>query len=341
MHVMEGIGTQEYARYPFLSDAGKYVSTSGFSIEQFGNDPELLPYVDRAMDRIMAAAEGRIYTSELDDNDVDPALLDKEVFSFLISVIILKICSRNSLIKRFALAESRRAERFLEGNLKHGSSGGSTTAKILAELFSVDVKYEMQGYAIPVKDYIAHSIHFHEREWKLVNRTVTNGMVLLTAHQTVRLLRHELANYIQNRISQAPTPPMMPNFTVHVEKLNDIAKKLEPEYVVVSAEHPPCIKHALDVLKRGENLPHSGRFMLATFLLGRGWAVENIAPLFKTAPDYNERTTLYQLRNISGADDKTRYSCPLCDKLRTQDLCFETSECNGIITPLQFGTRRK
>lgn len=331
---MKGIGMQEYARYPFLADAARLVTSSGFSIEQFGHDPDLAPHVRRAMERIMTATKGQVPQSE-------PGDAESEVYSFLIAVVLLKICGMNSLIKRFALAESRRAERFLEHSLKRDSGSVSITAKILAELFSVNVRRTPGGYEIPVADYVSHATRFHEREWKLVNRTVSHGAVLLSAHQAVRLLRHELANYIQNRIRDAPTPPMMPNFEASVAKMKHVAKELEPEYVVVSGEHPPCIKHALGVLGRGENLPHSGRFMLATFLLGRGWTVEKIAPLFKTAPDYNERTTMYQLNNISGAGGSTRYACPLCDKLRTQDLCFATSECAGIVSPLQFGTRRK
>lgn len=335
------MGRLEYAQYPFLEDAGRHVTDSGFSIEQFGNDLDLLPYVERAMERITIASNGKVYSSELDKGGIDHTQLDREVYSFVIAVIILKICGKNSLITRFALAESRRAERFLEKDLGRGSSGGSTTAKILADLFSVDVKRTPRGYAIPVHDYVSHSVRFHEREWKLVNRVASDGMVLLNAHHAVRLLRSELGNYIRDRISRVKTPPMMPNFEDPVAKLNEIAKDLEPEYVIVSGEHPPCIKHALDVLKRGENLPHSGRFMLATFLFGRGWTIEKIAPIFKNAPDYNERTTTYQLKNISGVDGATRYNCPLCDKLRAQDLCHETSECAGIITPMQFGTRRK
>ena len=60
------------------------------------------------------------------------------------------------------------------------------------------------------------------------------------------------------------------------------------------------IKHAIEILEKGENLPHSGRFMLATFLLSRNQSVQQIAPLFKNAPDYNERATLYQLNHLAG-----------------------------------------
>ena len=85
---------------------------------------------------------------------------------------------------------------------------------------------------------------------------------------------------------------MIEGFQEYVEKLKILAKKFEVK-IVESSEYPPCIKHAIEVLEKGENLPHSGRFMLATFLLAKGQQVEQIAPLFKNAPDYNEKVTLY------------------------------------------------
>ena len=101
-------------------------------------------------------------------------------------------------------------------------------------------------------------------------------------------------------------------------------------------------KHAIEVLEKGENLPHSGRFMLAAFLLSKGQSVEQIAPLFKNAPDYNERVTLYQLNHLAGLSGSgTQYSCPSCEKLKTQNLCFIIPECDNIINPLQFGRKRK
>ena len=131
---------------------------------------------------------------------------------------------------------------------------------------------------------------------------------------------------------------MIPGFEGYVEKLVDISKQFVVA-TVDTGEYLPCIKHAIDVLERGENLPHSGRFMLATFLLARGQSVEQIAPLFKNAPDYNERITAYQLNHLAGSGG-TQYSCPSCEKIRTQDLCFAIPECDNIINPRQFGKRR-
>ena len=76
--------------------------------------------------------------------------------------------------------------------------------------------------------------------------------------------------------------------------------------------------------------------------IDKGQSVQQIAPLFKNAPDYNERVTLYQLNHLAGTSGAgTQYSCPSCEKLKTQNLCFATSECDNIINPLQFGRKKK
>ena len=81
--------------------------------------------------------------------------------------------------------------------------------------------------------------------------------------------------------------------------------------------------------------------MLATFLLARGQSIEQIAPLFKNAPDYNEKITLYQLNHLAGSSGSgTKYSCPSCEKLQSQSLCFAIPECDRIINPLQFGKKK-
>ncbi len=341
---MINLGQDEIAKYPFLADAGQYLKDKGFSLEQFGTDPDLKLIVDKAYHRIEVAADGRIYKSDLTDDQVDKdAALPREVFSFLLAVVLLKLSGMNTLIKRFSLAEARRAEKYLERDLSNSSSKTKEelSIKIIRDLFSVNVKKQDGYFVISVSDYLSHAINFHEREWKLVNRKVENGLVFLTSHETVRLVRKELGNYINSKIYSATSPSMSDAFQEPVKRLTALAKKFSTP-MVLSTEYPPCIKHAIQVLENGENLPHSGRFMLATFLLGRGQTVEQIAPLFKNAPDYNERVTLYQINHLAGKSGSgTKYSCPSCERLKTQDLCFIIPECDGIINPLQFGKKKR
>ena len=101
---------------------------------------------------------------------------------------------------------------------------------------------------------------------------------------------------------------------------------------------PPCISHALDEMAAGENLPHSARVMLATYMLAIGKNIEEIVSLFKNAPDYDERVSRYQVEHLAGErGSHVRYLVPSCAKLRNDGLCFATSQCDGLINPVQFG----
>jgi len=339
------LGADEYAKYPFMADAGKYLKDKGFQLTQFGTDPVLKLSVEKAFHRLKVSTEGGIYKSELIDGQATKSnALELEVFSFLLAIVLIKLTRMNTLIKRFSLAEARRAEEYLKKDL--GKSADDVeidlAIRIIYDLFDIEITKQNDFFEIPVADYLKHSISFHEREWKLINRKVENGKVLLNNEKTVRLIRKELVNHINSKIISAPTPPMIPGFEKMVDELIIICKKLTPSYTIITDEHPPCIKHAIEELERGENLSHSGRFMLATFLLARGQSIEQIAPLFKNAPDYNEKVTLYQLNHLSGTSGSgTKYLCPSCEKLKTQNLCFAIPECDNIIHPIQFGKKRK
>lgn len=330
-------GIMDLAKYPFLAEAGEYLRDKGFSLEQLGHE-DWIPLVEKAYGRIVVASSGQIYGSDTERLE-NP---DMEILSFIVAVILLKAAGIQTLTRRFSLAEARRAERYLQQDLRSNKEKKNLDLplKIIQELFGVEVRIENDEFVIKVSDYLQRAVHFHEKEWKLVNRRVQNGLVYLTAHETVRLIRTELGQYINSRIQSISLPQIPDSFKSRVQDLVSLASRFS-DAVVVSTDYPPCVKHAIEVLEKGENLPHSGRFLLATYLLARGQTTDQIAPLFKNAPDYNERVTRYQLEHISGSSGKgTKYQCPSCDKLRSENLCFAVPECDGIINPIQFGKKR-
>jgi len=200
---------------------------------------------------------------------------------------------------------------------------------------------DADSFKVKIADYLKRAAHFHEKEWKLVNRKVEAGLVFLSSHETVRLIRKELDDRISSKIMSIKIESIPESFQQRILDIRLLADKIV-EPAIFTGEYPPCVKHGIEVLERGENLPHSGRFLLATYLLSKGQTVDQIAPLFKNAPDYNERITKYQLEHISGVSGGgTKYQCPSCEKLKSENLCFATAECDGIINPMQFGKKRK
>ena len=340
---MISLGQDEIAKYPFLAEAGQYLKDKGFTLEQFATDPDLRIIVDKAYERIESAADGKIYNPKADNSSEKDTILPLNVFSFLIAIVLLKLSGLNTLINKFSLAEARRAEKFLQRDLVSNSDKTSEefAIKIFRDIFSVTIKKTGDYFVIPIPDYLKHAVNFHEREWKLVNRHVEKGMVFLSPHESVRLIRWQLSGYIGSKIKAASIPSMSDGFEDKVKKLSNLAKKFVVT-TVVSGAYPPCIEHAIEALNKGENLSHSGRFMLATFLLGRGQTIDEIAPLFKNAPDYNEKVTRYQIKQLSGETrgNKTKYACPSCEKIQSNNLCYITPDCDNIINPMQFGKKR-
>ena len=136
---MLNLGTDEIVKYPFLAEAGKYLSDKGFSLEQFGTDPDLKRIVDMAVERIKISTEGKIYSSDVSETN---SSLPMEVFSFLIAVILLKLTGMHTLIRRFSLAEARRSERFLEKDLANykDKTKEEMALKIMHDLFSITIQ---------------------------------------------------------------------------------------------------------------------------------------------------------------------------------------------------------
>ena len=333
------LGERDLAKYPFLPDAGDYLKDKKFTLEKLGTDQDMAHVVENAFKRVKARVQKEPYKPK---KTVGDAALPNEVFSFLLAIILLKLCDSQSMIRRFALEEAIHAEKHLENDLTRkkkyelkNDEKYELATKIFNDLFSIQITREDNYLVIPVHKYIQRSIHFHEREWKLVNRHVWAGGVHLTPHETVRLIRSELVLHINKKITDAKTPKMISGFEGYVQKLIQISKQFVVK-TIDTGEYPPCIKHAIEVLEKGENLSHSGRFMLATFMLSKGQSIKQIAPMFKNAPDYNEKTTNYQLNHLAGSAG-TKYSCPSCEKIKMQDLCFAIPACDNIISPIQFG----
>jgi DNA primase large subunit len=331
------MGTGDLAKYPFLNEAGEYLRESGFGWEELDR-PDMRDVIDRAAERIEIEVGGNMY-DKLDRYEI-------EILTFLVSLIMVKSISLEPVLRKFALAEARRAEKFLIEDLKHQSEiqRRSLFTKIFDNLFNLRIEVAEDGrlFKVRIADYLSRSSHFHEQEWKLINRLVNKGYVYLDADETVRLVRNELSVLIYEKI-RAMTLPTLPQAIK--AKADDLRTRLAPRYEYRAAaitDFPPCVKHALEVMGRGENLPHSARVMLATYMLAIGKPVDEIVMMYENAPDFNEKITRYQVEHLAGMKgSRTKYSVPSCDKLRNENLCFATADCDGIINPIQFGKKRK
>tara|TARA_B100000446_G_scaffold180772_1_gene197259 strand:+ start:427 stop:1443 length:1017 start_codon:yes stop_codon:yes gene_type:complete len=328
-------GSRDLAKYPFLTEAGKYLKDLDYSLDEF-EGPSKKRIIERACERILTAIDGNVF-KQLDD-------LDTEIVSFLIALIIVHALGIRSVSRKYSLGEARRAEMFLERDLKHESDERmrSILTRIFKDLFSIDITQENNKFKFKVSEYLKRATYFHDEHWKLVNRIVNRGFVYLDSDDTVRLIRDEISLYIYDKINKMELKQLPESIKIKVDELRGkVVKHVEFRRYFVTTKYPPCVHHILQLLSKAENPPHSARFLLATYMLSIGKSTDEICALFETAPDYNERVTRYQVEHLAGMKgSRTKYVCPSCEKVTSDNNCYRTEECDGIINPLQFGRRR-
>ena len=333
------LGTSDLAKYPFLNEASLYVKETHFDLQEFDR-MEMNFILDRSFVKIENFLKNGETNYTLEKFEI-------EILTFLASLLILKSTSIEILTKKFALLESMRFEKYLIEDLNDSFKDERkrlVLLKIFNEVFKINIYLEKivnEYYKIKVVDYVKRSVHFHEEEWKLINRSVKDGYVYLNANEIVRLFRNELSLLIVEKVKNMKLATF-PNQVINKsQKLKSywetVNRTYNINYALKKSVTPPCIQHLYDSIENGENLPHSARLLLATFLLFSGKSIEDIIDVFKKLPDFKENVTRYQLEHLSGKKGGSkRYFVPSCEKIKLEELCYQTNVCKGVINPIQL-----
>ncbi|HIP62813.1 MAG TPA: hypothetical protein EYH04_01635 [Archaeoglobus profundus] len=243
-----------------------------------------------------------------------PESLNKEIAKkYIIAYLYSKIAIsklNNSLRKKFATREARRYREMLEKE-------DIEFIKIVGLDFGIKFKVVDGKFRVNIVDYLRNAVKIKDDEWKLVNRKVENGFVELTKKEFVRLIEELLKTRLEEKVEL--------NMDLRVDiEINRREYDAEIKNIgTVDVEcFPPCMKKIISDLKNGLNVPHSARFAIAAFLLNIGVEIDKIVELFKTAPDFDEDKTRYQVEHIAGMRGKgVQYICPSCDTMKSYGNC--------------------
>ncbi len=330
------------AKYPFLPESREYLAMHGLTIDSF-SDPAYSKIVERAKARIIDAIElgDRVGPWSISDDEL------VELASFPLAIALIASIGDKRLARRFALAESALAAKLLEDEAEE------VVLEIARKVFNIDVQVEKRiiggieyDYSIGLKDYLRGAVEFNKPEWKLVNRVVERGRVLVTAHELIRLMRDRIMDYIINLVEKAGKPSKLPKPLE--EAVKEIKEKMpasiefELESIKAGPETwPPCMRAILDKLMAGENVSHFANFALASFLINIGFDPNEIIKFYANRPDFNERIARYQVEHIAGLrGSRTKYMTPSCSTMRTNGLCVKNGElCGNIRNPLTYYRR--
>ena len=337
-----GFTRSDLAKYPFLKASSAFVSDLGLDIKAISS-PALSAALSRALGRI---------TEAIRSGKVGPGLSDEvsELLSFPIAVAIVSAVGNEYLKRRYALAEAKRAEELL---------AKEPVEKLLAVAEDLGWRARpaetpswhgfLYEFSVSLPDYLRNAASMKDRRWKLINRMVVSGEVLVTRAEMARLLAEEVRRKVEGLLSR-PVKEVPELLAPHVERVRALlselkvgeAARLEASGEVLLEAFPPCMKAIYTALSERKHVPHAGRFAFTAFLLHIGMSVDEVVELFRQVADFSERITRYQVEHIAGErGGKVRYTPPSCDTMRSYGLCIGADElCAKVRHPLSYYARK-
>jgi len=337
MQTFSKFAKSDYAKYPFLKTAARYMRIPELKIQDL-TDPAFESILKRAEERLN---ESVLYAIVSYDPQMDE---DIEITSFPVA-IMLTLATKDPLIKkRYALAEANKTYENLKDEPKEMilEFAKNFRWKLTVHDPTVDLPYE---FSINFADYLRNTTYLRDKKWKLVNRILSKGNVYLGKEEITRLLKEEVRKHVEERLETKDLPTFQPEIVEIAERikklsLEKIGKTEAEEFpkTITQEAFPPCINALYQAFTSGRHLSHIGRFTLTSFLISIGMPPEKVIELFRSISDFNERMTRYQVEHIAGErGSRARYIPPKCDTLRTHGVCLNPDEtCKRIRHPLAY-----
>ena len=304
--------------------------------------PEMVPILERAMERIRQGVFSGKIAAELTQEDVD-------ILAYPTALMLISSVGDDRTRRRYALAEAKRAYELLryespEKLLQIATGSFSWDAK-LVERDVGDTHFE---FALHFRFYVRNSARIHDLRWKLVNRVLTGGYVLLPREDFARLLEEEVQGRVLEKTADK-TVALPDELARRVEPLRSMLMARsqhlasdEIPHAVMASAMPPCMKNLLSLLQTSKHISHMGRFAMAAFLLNIGTNEDDLLKMFKAFSDFDERIARYQVEHIAGKrGSRRKYTAPNCATMRTHGICINPDElCSSITHPLSYYRRK-
>ena len=319
--------------YPFTQEAADQVRKANFSLEFLFDKASFEPARNRAIERVLGAIKGDI-SDKRPGTDAENLI---ELLSYPLSRLIVSCLHDDALIRRYALAEAKLAQKRMR------REKGDIIP--IANDLGLNPLNPNEPFKMHFSEYIRAAHPLRSPKWKLVNRDLKAGYLTVTREELMRLMEE----LVRNRITGSLPVPLdadicrkLDEYIIQLRsELDKIRAKQNLNLIKVDKEaFPPCIKALLDQVSEGQNLAHTARFALTSFLLQINMSPDQIVDLFNNSPDFDAERTRYQVEHISGSSG-TMYKPPSCSTMMTYGNCsFKDDLCKKIAHPLGYYQRR-
>lgn len=322
------------ARYPFLRESSQFAEENSEGIDMLLTDASYSEARRRGFERVAGAIRNHKIPDTTLNGEYNRLM---EVLSYPYARILVSFINDKFLIKRYALAEAEHMNDLL-------SKDPASVQTIVDELEVNAVRNKDGNMNLHFADFLRFAYVMKAVEWKLINMTLNNGYVTLPPEKFVRLLQNAYRLKIEEELPLRIPPEFEKHIQQDVSKIGLMMAEMKARMSPTNGEGmkdeflPPCIKTIIEMAQAGQNLPHSARFSLVTFLHALGLTYEQIIAIFAVSPDFNEAMSEYQIKHITGELNGTDgYSPPECGTMKTNGICFNPDPlCERIKHPLGY-----
>lgn len=322
------------ARYPFLKEAAEFAREESEGLEALLSSSAYEEARRRGLNRVLGAIENHTIPDFSVTSEFNRLM---EVLSYPYARILVSCINDRMLTKRYALAEAEH----LNANLMKDPSSVKTVSD------ECEMNLRRMGsdiIEIHFGDFLRYSYVMKAVEWNLINMDLHDGYVSLSREKYVRVLqnayRQRLETELPLEVNDSLEKAVRPDIDRILPALNEMKARLSPTGGGEMNDQflPPCIRAIIEMAQEGQNLPHSARFALVSFLHTLGLNYQQIVAIFAVSPDFNESVSEYQIKHITGELNGTDgYTPPECSTMRTNGICFNPDPlCEKIKHPLIY-----
>ena len=307
------------ARFPFFREATDLVRERKVELEDLLTSIAYEDARERGGQRVLDALE----KGEIGDYPMGTELDQfQEILSYPLSRMLVSCVADPFLVRRYSLAEAVTMNRRLR------EEGMGSIQRVAGEL-GVKASVTEEGLTMRFTDYLRYTSRIRSREWKLVNNEIHQGYVHLSQARFCRVLQQAFQEGLEEELPLEVSDRIVTALEATSNEIGGRVRSWKEKFQaedlgrVSIVRFPPCMKRMVGMAQAGENLPHTGRFALVSFLHFIGLSAEDILNLFSSSPDFDASKSRYQIEHITGEVSGTEYTPPECSTMKSYGLCPE------------------
>jgi len=324
------VSTVDIAKYPFLPEAASYVKSQNINIGEFIESASGRVVVMDTRDFIVASLHQHLIEPHpIESND---RVITMHVLKYPMVRILLSLINNQYITTRTCDAYADLMGKYL---------AEERTDMVKHVVRALQLPYPLAD--LPVTTYVPLCVPLAKQHtrWKLVNRSITKGIVSIPAEDRLFLMKVQISKQIKSKIPGPVNPYLAELLKPVTTAILDAWKEHTGTGITGPIEpgrYPPCIKHIIASINANAPVSHPARFTLATFMKGIGMTDIDVARIFMQGSG-DVAKTQYQLSHIMTEHD---YICPACATLLSNGVCPGKDKlCNSVKHPLNYYARKK